>query len=547
MNFGHQDYGSGDCKIGSALEGIDKTLHYDSTKKAQLNKGGKGIRTAAQTAVFMAVLTLISKVFGFVREMVFAAFFGAGYVMDAYSMAQSIPNILFSGILQATAVSFMPLFSEKTELGGEAEGNKFLSDVLNMLLKASILLGILGIVFSKELTGIFAVGFNEKQAELTAFFLKVTFIYLIFGAINNILTRYLEYKGVFLRTIIFGYVQNIIVIIFAILAAYTTEKLLIVGMFLSYLACSGFNIYLTRKEGFKWKISVHNSGAARQIVVLALPAFIGGYVANINTYVDKMLSSGLPEGSVASLGYAMNVIYLVTGLSVAIISTIILPRLNQARARGELNYYNELLSGGFNLYAIIAIPFGFGAMTFAEEVVQVIYERGAFDPIATEMTAIALFWYGPFLCLSQLNNQSIFAFQTNKDMKTPMYVGFVSVFVNIILNVILVRMMGIGGIALATSVAAGVSLVVSLILLYKKYPELQIIESFGKLFGITFAALISVAISKGLYLAMVKLIWMPRLCYLGIAIIIAALIYLVLLFKMKIKELDFVKSILRKE
>lgn len=505
------------------------------------------VRTAAQTAMIMAILLLVSKVFGFVRELVFAAFFGAGYVMDSYSMSQSIPNILFSGILQAVSVSFMPLFSDKTERESEEAGNSFVNEVLNLLAKVALLLGILGAVFSKQLVGIFAYGFNEDQRMLTAFFLRISFFYIIFNSCNEVLRKYLEYKKVFLRPIFFGYVQNFIVIVFAILAAYTTEKLLIFGLFFSYAGCTIFLAYLAKKEGLNWRFYAKSSGSVgRQIIMLAFPAFIGGYVANINTYVDRSLASGLPEGSVAALGYAMTILGLIIGLTVSIISTIIFPRLNQARAMGDMEYYNELLSGGFNLYAIVTLPFGFGAMVFAQEVVQVIYERGAFDPVATGMTAIALFWYGPHLCLSQLNTQSIYAFQTNKDMKTPMYVGFVSVAANIALNLILVKRMGIGGLALATSIATGISLVLSLVLLRKKFPQLRMIESFGKLIAIALAAAVAVAAGKGTYALIAGAIWMPRVCYLALAMIVAGGLYLGLLWAMKVKELEFVKDIVRK-
>lgn len=519
--------------------------------KAGIEKTSKkspAIRTAAQTAVLMAILTLVSKLFGFVREMVFAAYFGAGYVMDAYSMAQSIPNMLFSGILQATAVSFMPLFSEKNEKDTKEAGNNFVSDVLNLLVKISVLLGIFGIVFSEQLVGIFAHGFNEEQAELTAFFLKVSFIYLIFNSCNGVLRNYLEYKGVFLRPILFGYVQNLIIILCAVFAAYSNERYLIFGMFFSYLMCMIFFVHLAGKEGFKWKFSLKHSGTvATQILALALPAFVGGYVATINTYVDKSLASGLPEGSVAALGYAVTIVGLVNGLTVAIISTIIFPRLNQARAQGDLLYYNELLSGGFNLYAIISVPCGMGAMIFANEIVQVIYERGVFDAAATSMTAVALFWYGPHLCLSQLNNQSIFAFQTNKDMKTPMYVGFVSVAVNIALNIILVRRMGIGGIALATSIAAGVSLLLSVLLLKKKFPNLRLVESYVKIAGIVLFAAISVGVGRIIYSSLLKVIWMPRMCYLGIAIATTAIIYYLILNMANVREMQMVKQIFNRK
>ncbi len=328
------------------------------------NKKGKVQRTAAQTAVLMAILTLISKGIGFIREMVFAGYFGTSYVMDAYVMAQSIPQMLIAGVLAAVSTSFMPLFSDKMEQQGEEEGNRFLNEVLNLLVKTGIVTAAFGIVFAPQFVKIFAKGFTGEQAVLTIFFLRVAFIYFIFNACNELLIKYLQYKRVFLPEIIFGYVQNFIVIGFAIVAAYVSEKVLIFGLFCSYLVFNFFLLYLAKNEGFKRQIKVKKSGVAGQIIALALPAFIGGYVATINTYVDRMLASGLPEGSVAALNYAVMIIGLITGLTSSIISMVIFPKLNQARAQENQEDYNYLLSRGFNLIALIALPFSLGLMVF---------------------------------------------------------------------------------------------------------------------------------------------------------------------------------------
>lgn len=503
-------------------------------------------RSAAQTAILMAFLTLISKCLGFIREMIFAGFFGTGYVMDAYVMAQSIPSMLVAGVLSAVSTSFMPIFSDKMEQEGETAGNRFVNEVLDLLTKTAIVVATFGVIFSTQLVEIFASGFRGEQAALTAFFLKIAFIYFIFSACNDLITKYLQYKNVFLPQVAFGYVQNFLVVGFAILAAYVTEKLLIFGLLFSYIIIHFLLLWMAKREGFTRKVSFRNSDVARPIIALALPVFIGGYVSTINTYVDRMLASELPEGSVAALNYAVIIIGLVSGLTVSIISTITFPRLNKARAQENQGKYNEVLCKSFNLNVIITIPFSLGAMFFSNEVVQIIYERGAFNEEATAMTAVALFWYGPYLCLSQLNAQSIYAFQTNKDMKTPMYIGVVSVIVNICFNIILVRVMGIGGLALATSIATIVSLTISLLVLKKKYEQIRIVESWGKLGKIIITAIFSIICSKLVYIELEANIWMPRACYLMSSILIAGIVYLIGLKHQKVSELNLIKTFVKK-
>ena len=519
-----------------------KTLTIDNQNKK------KNIKlTAAQTAIAMAALTLISKCLGFVREMVMAGCFGTSYVVDAYVMAQNIPNILFAGILSAVSTSFMPLFSEKMEQEGEASGNRFVNEVLNLLLKTSVVVAIFGVVFAKQFVQVFASGFTGEQVTLTVFFVKIAFLFLIFTSANNLLTAYLQYKNVFLPQIVFGYLQNIIIITFVIIGAYVNEKLIIFGLLISYTLINLLLIRLANKKGLKRKFSLENSGVAKQIIALALPVFIGGYVAQINTYVDKMLASGLPEGSVASLNYALIIVSLVSGLTVSIISTITFPKLNQARAAGNQDYYNEMLSKSFNLIFIIAVPFAMGAMAFSKEVVQVIYERGAFDTTATAMTAVALFWYGPHLAVSALNTPVIQAFQSHKDMVTPMWIGVVIVAVNVSLNLLLIENMGMAGLAFATSIAGAVGLVLRMMMLKKKFADVHLIESVSKLIKIALAAGTSVAIANVTYDWLASTVWMPRLIYLGVAVCLAAMIYLIMLSVLNVQEIEFVKGLFKRK
>src|SRR5665648_239475 len=209
------------------------------------------MRTAAQTAVLMAILTLISKVFGFVREMVMANFFGTTYITDAYVMAFAIPMIIFGGVFGSIATAYMPLFSRITENDGEKAGSKFTSEVINLLLVVSIIAAIVGIAFSDQIVSIFASGFSGETARLTSFFVKVTFSYVLFTSISGVLEAYLQYKGVFLVQIILGYIQNIIIISVIVISAFTNFYYLVFGLLLAYFIRFLILIFIVKKRDFK--------------------------------------------------------------------------------------------------------------------------------------------------------------------------------------------------------------------------------------------------------------------------------------------------------
>jgi len=180
-------------------------------------------RTIIRTAALMAVFTLISKLLGFVREMVIAGVFGTSYIVDAYVMAQSIPDMLFGGIFAAVGTTYMPIFSEVRTKSGIEEGDKFTSRLVNIAVIIAAVLSISGIVLSGSITKFIAPNFSQETAQLTSFYLKINFGYMVFMCASSIFDAYLRYNGIFLHPIIAGYMQNIGVIIMAAASAYTSH------------------------------------------------------------------------------------------------------------------------------------------------------------------------------------------------------------------------------------------------------------------------------------------------------------------------------------
>jgi len=507
------------------------------------------MRTAAQTAVLMAILTLISKVFGFVREMVMANFFGTTYITDAYVMAFAIPMIIFGGVFGSIATAYMPLFSRITENDGEKAGSKFTSEVINLLLVVSIIAAIVGIAFSDQIVSIFASGFSGETARLTSFFTKVTFCYVLFTSIANILEAYLQYKGIFLVQIVLGYVQNIIVIGVIIISAFTSHYYLAFGFLLAHSTRAIILVFIAKKRKFKYSPVLKMDETVKRIVIIALPVFIASGIGQINTFVDKTLASGLPEGSVAALNYGMILVGVITGLTITILTTILYPKLNQANSLQDFDRFSDIIGTGMTLVAIVAIPCSLGAMVYSGQVVQIIYERGVFDPVATSMTGSAFFYYSMGLLFLSLNTLMIQAYYSMHDMKTPMIFAGIGVIINIILNLILIQFMALSGLALATSISYLVITVMLFAGMKRKYPHVLLMRSKRKLLKITVAALVAVGSSYLIYIfgvmPMADVIYM-RVVQLGIPVAVAILIYFGLLVVFKVEELNMIKQIVKR-
>ena len=271
-------------------------------------------------------------------------------------------------------------------------------------------------------------------------------------------------------------------------------------------------------------------------------------MAQVNAFVDKTLASGLAEGSVSALNYGNLLVTMISGLTITIITTIIYPKLTQACAVSDYGRMNQIVETGITLIIVIAVPCTLGSMFYSNQIVEVIYERGAFDSLATMMTGSAFFYYVLGLTFASLSILLTQVYYSMDNMKTPMIFGGTSVIINIVLNLSLVNIMALSGLALATSIASICGTLLLFISLRKKYKQLTLVQSYAKLIKIIIAAAISVGAS---YVFMILTssftgIQFPVMIQLSIEISFVGILYLALLRLIKIEEINLIASIFKK-
>lgn len=494
----------------------------------------------------MVALTLGSKLMGFLREVFMANFFGTSYITDSYVMASSIPGILFAGIFTSISVAYMPILSKIVEEEGIEKGNRFTSEAIRLTMTIALVSTALGFFFSDTIVSIFARGFSGETAALTSFYVKVTFSFVFFTGITGLLNAYQNYRGSFLRPIIAGYFQSASIVVFIIISAYTTHYLLAFGWLVGSALYTVVTAYFAKKSGFSYNPTKAISETAKHIIVLALPVFIGSSINQVNTFVDKMLASGLPEGSVAALNYSHLLIGLITAFSISAINTIIYPRLTQAVARGDMERFSSSVATGINIIVIIAVPFSLGAMLYSDTFVQIVYERGAFSAASTALTGPAFFYYAIGLTFTALDSLLVHAYYAMHDMRTPVFCSVLGALTNITLNLMLIAQFQHRGLALATSIAAIVKAILLFSLLYKKYPTVKGVESIKKLGEIILSALCSVGISWLVYSGLLIFIGIQaKILLLAAAVAAAGIVYLCLLKIFKVSELALLATIFK--
>jgi len=349
--------------------------------------------------------------------------------------------------------------------------------------------------------------------------------------------------------IVLGYVQNIIVIGVIIISAFTSHYYLAFGFLLAHITRAIILVFIAKKRRFKYSPVLKMDETVKRIIVIALPVFIASGIGQINTFVDKTLASGLPEGSVAALNYGMILVGVISGLTITILTTILYPKLNQANSLQDFDRFSDIIGTGMTLVAIVAIPCSLGAMLYSGQIVQIIYERGVFDPLATSMTGSAFFYYSMGLLFLSLNTLMIHAYYSMHDMKTPMIFAGIGVIINIILNLILIRFMALSGLALATSISYLATTILLFAGMKKKYPHVVLMRSKRKLLKITVSAIAAVGSSYLVYIfvvmPMADIIYM-RVVQLGIPVAVAIVVYFGMLVMFKVEELGMIRQIIKK-
>lgn len=502
----------------------------------------------AESASLLMVITILSKVIGFLRDTLVASSFGATYQTDAYNMAITIPEILFAIFSLAITTTFIPIFSETYKKKGKEEFFCFANNVMNLLLIISIVLCMLGWIFAPQLVRFIAPRFTGVTYELTIELTRISVFNIIFMSMNGGYTALLQTMDDFLAPSLVGIMLNMPIILYIILGA----KGGVLGLTIATLIGNMLRVLIQfpwmRKHGYRYRFSMNiKDPRIKRILALILPVVIGAGANQINAIVDRSIGSGLPEGSISALNFASRITDVVYATFATAIVTVIYPVLSREGTEDSYDNFKFYIKKAVNNINIIMIPSAVGLIILSTPIIILLFKHGIFDDRAVGMTSIALIYYSvgiPFYGIRDVFNRGLYAL---KDTKTSTFNGIIGVGINIILNLILVRFMGIGGLALSTSIAAIVCTFLLMNSLRKKVNGIkgkEILISTGKISLASVIMGLSVYIS---YLGISKVISGNKGVYLAllISIVIGIIVYTVILLSLKIEEAEELKNMLK--
>lgn len=496
------------------------------------------------TALVLMLIILTSKITGFFRDIVLAQTFGAGEITDAYLTALNIPVVLFDGISAALGTTFIPIYFKIKSSKGQEEVNKFTSNILNIVILISLVFVLLGVIFAPYIVKIFAVGFKGDVFDLTVNYSKILIFSMVFIAINGLVSSYLVASG---NVYISGAITipfNIFVIIAIIFASVTESYVMVYGTLIAYIAQLLFQLPLLIKKGYKHRLTVNlRDENIRQILFLVIPVFIGSYINQINAVVNRTLASTLDSGSITALNYANKLNMFAVGVIAVAISTIMYPILSKLASEGNKKLFKINISKSINMIVIIMLPIMVVMTTFSKEIVKVLFEEGSFNSHDTYLTSTALFFYSIGILAYGLKELLAKSFYSLQDTKTPVRNATISVVINIVFSIILVNIMGIGGLALASSISATVTTMLLLISLRKKIGKIgfsYILKTFikGAIASIVMYIIMRIAYNYifiyGSRFALESRKFIAFNCF--ISVILGMSTYLIVVLALKVKE-----------
>ncbi len=421
-----------------------------------------------QRAGVVGSATFLSRILGYLRDMVIASFFGAGLASDVFIAAFRIPNFLRRLFGEGSlSIAFIPVFTDTLKLQGRAEAERLAISSIRLL--SVVLLGIclLGVALAPWLVHMLAYGFVDQPEKFTLCvkLTRIMFPYLLFIGLVALCMGILNVLGHFAAPALAPALLNIAMIGMLLLFAWISPSQatrvagLSLGVLLGGMLQLGLQVPLLIKKGIAfWRSSPWWHPAMKKILLLMWPVLFGTAVYQINSLIICLLASMLPQGSISYLYYADRLVQFPLGIFAISLATALLPTLALQAANQQWEQLQATFAYALRLVFFVTLPAMAGLIVLREPVVRLLFARGAFDEQAVRLTASALIYYGVGLWAFAAVRIVLSTFYALKDAKTPVVLGAVAIIFNTVMGVLLMGPMQHNGLALALSLASALNL-----------------------------------------------------------------------------------------
>jgi putative peptidoglycan lipid II flippase len=416
-----------------------------------------------RAAAVVGVSVLCSRVLGLAREQIFAALFGGGRIMDAFTIAFRIPNLLRDLFAEgALSTAFVTVFTKTAALEDDVAAWRLANKVATLAVVTLSSITVLGILTAPWLVSLLAPGFDPEKAALTVTLTRVMYPFILLVSLAALVMGMLNARNVFGVPAMASSFFNLGSIVAGVLIGLWLDphfgQRAILGLAIGTLIGGALQLLVQlptlHAQGYAWRADFHwRDPGVRAILRLMGPSVIAASTTQVNVLVNSVFASKLGDGPTFWLTVAFRLMQLPLGIFGVALGTVALPLLARMAATGNIVAFRSELARGMRLAFLMTIPASIGLMVLAEPIISVLYQHGRFGAYETAQSAGALRFYAIGLCAYAALKVLVSAFYALDKRKTPMVVSFLAVGLNLLLNWIFTLHLGWGHRGLAFSTA----------------------------------------------------------------------------------------------
>jgi murein biosynthesis integral membrane protein MurJ len=434
---------------------IKKLLHYLSS------------RPILRSSIIVALITLLAKVLGYCEKIVLAFYYGTSYESDVYNTVIAIILSVFIFFREIVEPGFLNVFvkalKSNDERGAWKLFNKFSFDIV----LATVSFSVVVYLFPGYIIDLFAPGFQAEKRELAIRLIQISFPATVFLSLSSLTNITLNGLKMFALPT-FGDFAFKLVILVSLVALFQTFGIYAVAIGILCGAIVKLLIhysYLSGKVSWQWPAA--NRTYVKNAWQLTWPLLIGVSFSQIASLVDNVFASYLREGTISALGYARKIVELPVILFPYILSVVIFPYFSELAISKDKIKQSRLLQQSLGIITLVFLPLGGFFSMFSREIVEIIFQRGAFDTYSTLLTYKPLALYSLGMIFFAIETVLVVFYFSNADTRTPIAIGVICVIENILLTYFLINTIGYIGIPIALVISKGTKVIVLLSLLKK--------------------------------------------------------------------------------
>lgn len=424
--------------------------------------------------ILITFLSLVGVGVNFISQMLLAYYFGATAERDAYFSAMAVPTYFIALFIGSLSVIFLPYYVDFRKKNPDSEVIKFVSSTFGACIVFLSLITILCFLLSSKIVFWIAPGYSPEQLELTGSLFRILIFTVIFQSLSSLVTVFHHVDNRFLWPAISPIVMPLTSLLFVILF----HDYGIMSLALGVLAGSVLSMIILLPMALKnirlnYFTSLLNPNTGK-VVRLALPLLASGAIYRLTTILERIIASRLPSGSISFLGYSNQLYLLLATIASGSIVTTFYPIMSAAWAEGNRVEFNEILSRGIKLILLITFPIAAIFIALGSPIIEILFQRGAFDSSATQAVASSLALLMGAFIFGSLGNIMVKAFYITNKTLTISIICIIEVLVYAIAGYILSSSYSYLGLAFALTVSTGFTIGVSTFFLLKwKYISIE--------------------------------------------------------------------------